>query len=129
MKDNQRSLKIFNFSHSLFKTEWLSLFSDKYSSALPFKLEVVDSPAKAQVILWDGIITAKNKVYADQLVNEASGAMFLFLGESVTLAQSNPQIELMDRKSVEHVEISGWNVLPEDMLGALLSCYQKLNHV
>jgi Ni,Fe-hydrogenase III small subunit len=129
MKDNKSPLKIYNFSHSLFKTEWLSLLSNKYSAALPFQFVVVDGPEKAQVILWDGIITLKNKAYVDKLLSEAPGAMFLFLGESVTLAESNPQIKLVDRKALEYVEISGWNVLPEDMLGALQSCYQKLNHV
>ena len=130
MKDNQAVLKIFNFSHPLVHTEWLSLLGDKYSSALPFRLEVADSPSKAQVIMWDGIITAKNKTYVEKLLSEKEArSIFLFLGESVTLVESNPEVQLVDRSELQYVEIPGWNALPEEMLNALQDCYQKLKHV
>lgn len=130
MKANQVALKLFNFSHPLVHTEWLSLLGDKYSSALPFKLEVVDSPASAQVILWDGIITAKNKAYVEKMLSgEGTNPIFLLLGESMTLVESNPEVELVDRSKLQYVEIPGWNVLPEELLNAFQSCYQKLKHV
>jgi Ni,Fe-hydrogenase III small subunit len=130
MKDNSSPLKIFNFSHPLMNTEWLSIMGDKYSSAFSFKWQMVTDPNEAQILVWDGVLTPKNQSIIEPFITDKKpGRLFLLLGESLTLLKDNPMIRIINTEEIEHVPLFGWNILPEDILVALEKCHQKLNHV
>jgi Ni,Fe-hydrogenase III small subunit len=130
MKNKILNLKVFSFSHPLMNTEWLSILGDKYSQALPFRLEMVPHPDLAEVIVWDGVTTLKNQqVVGSFLKRIGPDKVLLLLGESVTLLKQNSLVKIIDPQDVQYVEVSGWSILPEEILSALEICYQKLNHV
>ncbi len=130
MKEKPTPLKIYNFSHPLMHTEWLTLTGDKYHRILPFEWEMVKDIAASQVIVWDGIITPKNQTIVDELhVVLKQDKILLLMGESMTLFKNHPIVKNLDPKDLKVVEVTGWNILPEEILEAFESCYQKLNHV
>ena len=103
---------------------------DKYSRALPFAWELTTDYDAADVVLWDGVITARNRSVAERVLADARGTKVLLLvGESATLFQNNPLVELVDPVAINAVELPGWNVLPEDILEALAKCHKRVNRV
>ncbi len=130
MKEKPAPLRIYNFSHPLMHTEWVTLVGDKYHRTLPFEWEMVKNIASAQVIAWDGIITPKNQNIVDELlISLKENKILLLIGESITLLENHPVVKMIDTKGFKFVEVAGWNILPEEILAALESCHQKLNHV
>ncbi len=129
-KDTQQPLRIFSFSHLLYATELPALTGDKYAHALPFAWEITTDYDAADVVLWDGVITARNRSAAERILSDARGSKILLLmGESATLFQSNPLVDLVDPLSINAVDLPGWNILPEDILEALMKCHKRVNRV
>lgn len=128
-KIEDKSLKIYNFSHPLVKTEWMSILGDKYRDALPFSWEIVDDHTSADVIVWDGVIGPKSKAINSVLEELKKAKILLLMGEGMTSLKSHPLVNLIDLDQIKYVEVSGWSILPEDILSALETCYQKFSHV
>jgi hypothetical protein len=129
-KDKKSILNIFNFSHPLMNTEIFSLLGSKYSHSLPFEWCLTSDYHEAQVILWDGVITFKNKIFIEKIVADAkSGKILLLIGESWTLLKDHPLIKILDFDHLNYVNLPGWNVLPEEILAALETCFKKLENV
>ena len=123
-------IKIYLFSQPLLTTEWLSLLGDKYSRALKFNWEFADSLEAADVIAWDGVMTSKLRLYQDRLFKKIEGGAILLLqGDMRTLYENHPFVKLISLDQLRYVELSGWSVLPEELLMALISCHQKLTNV
>lgn len=130
MKEKPIPLRIYNFSHPLMHTEWLTLVGDKYHRTLPFEWEMVKDLASAQVITWDGVMTPKNQPVVDEVMASLKeNKILLLMGESMTLLKNHPIVKILEPKDLKFVEVAGWNILPEEILAALESCHQKLNHV
>jgi Ni,Fe-hydrogenase III small subunit len=127
MKKERALLKIFTLSHPLLETEWLSLLGDKYSGALEFDFIIVDDVNEAQVVVWDGIITPKNTFYIKPLLEKIKTSKILLLqGEMRSLFTGHPFVKMVNLENMKYVELPGLSVLPEELLGALEQCYQKL---
>jgi Ni,Fe-hydrogenase III small subunit len=125
-----QTLKLFNVSHPLMMTETLSLLGHKYAEALPFSWQFTSDLSEANVLLWDGIITKKNKARMEDILKQVeSGKILLLLGESTTLYENSKEVEKLNINEDQCVIASGWSVLPEDLLCAFETCYKKLNHV
>lgn len=130
MKDKNQTLKIFNFSHPLMQTEIFSLTGDKYKDTLPFKWEITSDYAASDVVLWDGVITVKNKEAVEKVIDDVkSGKVLFLLGESETLLKNHLMVKLQNTENLNCVARFGWNVLPEEILSALEICYKKSKHV
>ncbi len=130
MKEPQQPLRLFSFSHLLHATEIRSLTGDKYGRALPFAWELTTDYDAADVVLWDGVITARNRSAVARILADARGSkVLLLIGESATLFQNNALVELVDPVAINAVELPGWNVLPEDILEALAKCHKRVNRV
>ena len=130
MKENRKPLKLFNFSTPLMNTEVFSIAGDKYESTLPFSCHFVDDFGNSDVVLWDGVITTKNKKIAEKVLSGIGPSrILLLLGESATLLKDHPLVELVNPEHLNCIEIRGWNLLPEEFLQALSECHKKLQHV
>ena len=130
MKDKIAPLKIFNFSHPLMVTEWLSIQSDKFSRSLPFSWEIVSDYASAEVVIWDGVITPKNEEIVSKMFTDFKEAkVLLLLGESMTLLKNHPTVKMLNPEGLRYVELAGWNILPEEILSALEQCRERIAHV
>lgn len=128
--NKDKTLKLFNFSHPLLNTEVNSIVGDKFSEALPFKVELVDTLEASNVVLWDGVITPKNRKITDKIIQSIGADRVLFLiGESMTLFQSSDVARTVDPSGMNVVELPGWMVLPEEIISKVQSCYQKLYNV
>jgi len=126
----KESLAIYQVSHPFMMTESFSLLGDKYLHALPFSLNFVDKMDEADVIIWDGVITPKNHVLAEMILEEMKKTkVLLLLNESMTLLKNHPIIKMFDPINLNYVELTGWSTLPEEFLGALELCHQKLRNV
>ncbi len=127
---NQSSLNIYCFNQPALNTEWDSLRSDKYKNALPFEWKIVENLEDAQVIAWDGVISPKGRHYTEQVIQKLKdGALLLLMGEGRTLFKDSSVVELLDLDQIRYVELSGWSLLPEDILATLEVCNQKIAHV
>lgn len=130
MKQKIESIKIFNFSHPLVVTEVFSLLGDKFSHGLPFSWELSKNYNESEIILWDGVMTPKNQKVVDKILSDVkTGKVLLLIGESQTLHKERPGMKLLNTENLNMVELSSWSVLPEEILGALETCYKKLKHV
>lgn len=130
MKEKTQPLKIYNFSHPLMMTEVMSLVGDKYAQTLPFDWELSSDYAASDVVLWDGVITVRNRTIAEALIEDVKkGKVLLLIGESMTLLKDHPMVKLLNPENLNLVEVPGWNVLPEEILAALEACYKKSKHV
>lgn len=130
MNKKDAILKLFNYSHPLMNTEMYSLFGDKYSGTLPFAIEFVDELNFSDVVLWDGVITAKNRSTIEIILNAIGpNRILLVIGESQTLLENHPLVHLADTKNLNFMELPGWSVLPEEILQKLEECFKKLKHV
>ena len=130
MKDKVAPVKIYNFSHPLMTTEWLSIQSDKFSRALPFEWEMVNDYASAEIVVWDGVITPKNADLTSVMFKDFKDAkVLLLLGESMTLLRNHPIVRMLNPEGLRYVEVASWNILPEEILSALELCREKLKNV
>lgn len=130
MKEEAKVLKIFQLSHPLMTTEWLSILGDKYQKALPFNWMMVTDVKEADVVVWDGVITPKSAPLVGPLVEEfKQNKILLLVGESMTSLRNHPLVKLAGLDDLRFVEISGWSILPEEILGAIEVCHQKLTNV
>lgn len=130
MKEEAKVLKIFQLSHPLMTTEWLSIFGDKYHNALSFKWMMVTDIKEADVVVWDGVITPKAAPLLGPLLEEfKQNKILLLVGESMTSLRNHPLVKLASLDGLRFVEISGWSILPEEILGAIEVCHQKLTNV
>jgi len=130
MKEKPVPLKIFNFSHPLIQTEWMTLMGDKYNRALSFEWEMVNDIESAAVVTWDGIVTPRNRELVEKMLTQLKGnKILLLIGESMTLLKNHPVVQSFETNELKIIEIPGWSLLPEEILGALETCHQKLNHV
>lgn len=128
--NKDKTLKLFNFSHPLLNTEITSIFGDKFSEVFPFEIELVDTLEASNVVLWDGIITPKNRKITDKIVQTIGTDRILFLiGESMTLFQGSEVARTLDPSNLNVVELPGWSVLPEEIISKIQNCYQKLYNV
>lgn len=123
-------LKIYSLNQPGMYTEWRSILGDKYSHALPFDYALTDSLEEASVVAWDGVLSLKQMRLQDEILMALSkGKIFLRMGEAQTLFENHPLVKIASPKEMTIVELTGWSVLPEEILHALESCYQKINHV
>ena len=58
-----------------------------------------------------------------------SGKILLIMGQSSTLFQDHPMVKYFNNSDASTVHLNGWSVLPEEILDALDTCYQKIIHV
>lgn len=129
MKKNH-ILKVYSFSHPLMFTEMFSLAGDKFRDSLPFHWELTNDYSSSDVVIWDGVVTMKNAETVKRVIEDVKiGKVLLLLGESQTLFKNNPLVEIKNTENLNCVELFGWNILPEEILMALESCYKKLKHV
>ncbi len=130
MKEKPTPLKIFNFSHPLIHTEWMTLMGDKYHRTLSFEWEMVNDIESAAIVTWDGIVTPRNRELVEKMLTQLSGnKILLLIGESMTLLKNHPVVQSFETHELKIIEVPGWSLLPEEILGALETCHQKLNHV
>lgn len=130
MKEKIAPVKIYNFSHPLMTTEWLSIQSDKFSRTLPFEWVMVNDYASAEIVVWDGVITPKNAEITSSMFKDFKDSkVLLLLGESMTLLRNHPIVKMLNPEGLRYVEVAGWNILPEEILSALELCREKLKNV
>jgi hypothetical protein len=121
-------LKIYCLCQPLLMTEWRSILSDKFAHSLPINLELTDDPSQASVIAWDGMISAKMQRLLPEIEHMLKGKTLLVMGEAQTLLNDHPFVRIFE--AVENApQLTGWSVLPEELLESLMSCYQKSSHV
>ena len=129
-KKNKVVLKIFCLNQPFIDTEWRSILGDKYSHALPFDYTITKSIEESTVIAWDGIVSLKlRRILPEIAAHLKSGKVLLMMGESQTLLRDHLLVELFNSPEVSTIQLSGWSVLPEEILAALQTCYQKIANV
>lgn len=128
MKEEKLKLKILNFSNPMMRTEMFSLMGDKFRHVLPFDWEFVSDEKEANVIVWDGVITKKIAPVIKPL-NFRQGRVLIILGEPQTLIDSNAEVKSFNAQGVDVIQLSGWSILPEEILMAFDEAYKKLTHV
>jgi hypothetical protein len=126
---NKPVLKIYCFSQPLLMTEWRSLLSDKFNLALPFDVELTDQPTMANVIAWDGVVSPKFERFQSRMQELLSNKTLLLMGEAQTLLAQHPIATLFSNADFRTVRLPGWSVLPEELMAALVECYQAGGHV
>lgn len=131
MGQKRAVLKIYSLGHPLMTTEWRSILGDKYCHALPFDYEITDSIEEASVIAWDGVIPLKQRRNLPAIEAQLrKGKVLLMLGESETLFKDNQLVSIFRSSSdISTIHLTGWSVLPEEILATLEACYQKIIHV
>ncbi len=130
MNTKRSLLKIFSLGHPLMTTEWRSILGDKYCHALPFDYVITDNMEEASVIAWDGLISLKQKRNVPEIEAQLKkGKVLLMIGESQTLFKDYPIVSIFNSPEIATIQLSGWSVLPEEILAALEACYQKITHV
>lgn len=122
-------LKIYCLSQPILLTEWRSLLSDKYFSALPFEPILTENAADADVVAWDGMISSKFERLLPRLLEILSGKTLLLVGEAQTLLKDHPYVRLFSAGDFKTVQLPGWSILPEELLDVLNQCYQAGQHV
>ena len=130
MKENKPDLKIYCLQHPQFITELRSILSDKYCHSLAFNPTVIHELAHADVIVWDGIISSKMKrVLPDLKQFLTQGKVLLLIEEPKTLVEKNQFVQVFDSDGFNNIVLNGWTLLPEDLLHALDTCFQKMTNV
>lgn len=123
-------LKIYCLNQPLLSTEWRSVLGDKYAHALPFNFVITDKIQDADVIAWDGAMTLKQRRLLPEIESYLQkGKVLLMMGEVQTLYKDHPFIQLYQSSQVATIQLTGWSVLPEEILAALELCYQKITNV
>lgn len=130
MAQKKAVLKIFSLGHPLMTTEWRSILGDKYCHALPFDYVITDQMEDASVIAWDGVISLKQRRILPEIEAQLKkGKILLMMGESQTLFQDYPIVKIFNSPEIATIQLTGWSVLPEEILAALEACFQKTTHV
>ena len=130
MANTKPVLKIFSLGHSVMTTEWRSILGDKYCHALPFDYRIIDNIDEASVISWDGLISLKQRSIQTEIeAHLKNGKILLIMGQSSTLFQDHAMVKYFNNSETSTVHLNGWSVLPEEILDALDTCYQKIIHV
>lgn len=122
------TLNIYLLSGPALSTEWPGIMGDKFRTHGEFTPVLVTSPEKAQVVVWDGVLTPKFAgVFTDFLASLRKGAVFLVTGEAGTLLENHPFVKL---SGVERpcVFLPPSQTLPEEILEALSECRRKIPH-
>lgn len=123
------TLLIYGLNQPLIKTEWISILGNKFSEALSFKFKFTDDISAAHVVAWDGTISPKLERMMPEIERQLETKILLFLGESQTLLKSHPFVRIHQGNPERTLQLTGWNVLPEEILATLEECYQKIHHV
>ncbi|HXH76324.1 MAG TPA: hypothetical protein VNJ08_15235 [Bacteriovoracaceae bacterium] len=128
-KENE--LKVYLLAQTTLLPEWISLMGDKYLHALPFTVQFTEEINEAEVIAWDGFLSSKGAYYLGETISriKAGKVLLLLQREAFTLFKDHPYLTYIDPDPDHYVELPGGNVLPEDLLSALETCYKKLQHV
>lgn len=130
MKEQRKNYKIFCLANSMMSTELLTLRGSKYADALPFDFEFSQNLQEASIIAWDGVIASRASREIQKIIEALrNGKILLLLGESYSLFKGFPSVETLPLENLNVVELTGWTVLPEDLLVGLEKCHQKLSHV
>lgn len=123
MKKNH-VIRLFSFSHLLVDSEVPSLLGDKFFQGSDFTLVLTRDLEKANVIAWDGIVTKKNKIFAEKILNELKN------GKALLLLRNNAgESPVINLDEINYVELPAWSVLPEELMIGLMECHKKLKHV
>lgn len=127
----ETGLKIYLLSQTSLLAEWFSLLGDKYLHALPFNIEFTEDINAAEVIAWDGFYNAKGAYYLEEVISriKSKKSVLLFQYEAFTLFKDDPYLIAINLENEQYVELSGGNILPEDLLSALDMCFKKIHHV
>lgn len=129
-KKEQPTLTLFCLTDSTFPGEWLSIQGDKYKDALSFPWKMVNQFQDADVIIWDGLISPKASLVMEEIIEHLKkGKMLLLERQAETLHQHFPFVKILSLDQIRYIEVSGRNILPEELLLALEACYQKCHHV
>ena len=130
MKENQQILKIYSLSSPLLFTEVFAILGDKYNSALPFRWELTRDLSSAHIVLWDGVVTLRNKNLVQSTLSKLNpGKVLLFINGSATLLKESFTAQVIEPGNVPMVELKGWNILPEEIISAIEACQKKLTYV
>jgi len=130
MGQQKAVLKIYSLGHPLMTTEWRSILGDKYCHALSFDFLITENIEEASVIAWDGVISLKQRRLQPEIEAQLKkGKILLMMGESQTLFQDYPLVKIFNSPEIATIQLTGWSVLPEEILAALEACYQKISHV
>jgi hypothetical protein len=130
MKEKPPIIKIFPLSTQLVFTELLSIAGDKYRHALPFQWEITRDFNSANIVVWDGIETLKNQKIVQKVLGSLSAKKILLLVDgSSTIHRGQFSAGVVKPEKVPHIELRGWNILPEELLSAIEACQKKLEHV
>lgn len=125
MKEEKKVLKVFTFSSILMDTELLALLGHKFTT-LPFSIEYVNSIQDSSLVIWDGIITPKNKSYVDELMNHLGPSRrALILSDMKSLWVNHPRVQTITLNEYMD-DLNAWTVLPEELLFTLENIYKKL---
>jgi hypothetical protein len=123
------TLLIYGLNQPLLTTEWVSMLGDKFSQALPFQFLLTDDISAAHVVAWDGVISPKLERIIPEIEKHLATKILLFMGESQTLLRDHPIVRLYQGNPERTFQLTGWSVLPEEILAMLETCYQKIQHV
>jgi hypothetical protein len=128
---NSKVLKIFLLSRSSLAIQWSSLMGDKYSHALPFPWEFTTHLHDADVISWDGFMNSKSSYYYQEVIEvlKDKKSLLILENEATSLYQKNSFLSRICLDDIPFIELSGGNVVPEDLLAALEECHKRLGHV
>ncbi|WPU66191.1 hypothetical protein [Peredibacter starrii] len=130
MKETAKVYKVYQLSNPLMNTEWPAVLGDKFHKALSFEWATTTDFKEADIVVWDGVISPKSAALLSPLIEELKqNKVLLLVGESMTSLRNHPMVKLVSAEGLRYVELSGWGVLPEEVLGALEACHQKLTHV
>lgn len=130
MKETAKIFKVYQLSNPLMNTEWPAVLGDKYHKVLSFDWAMTSDFKEADIVVWDGVISPKSAALLAPVMEELKqNKVLLLVGESMTSLRNHPMVKLLSTDGLRYVELSGWGVLPEEVLGALLACHQKLTHV
>lgn len=130
MKETAKIFKVYQLSNPLMNTEWPTVLGDKYQKALSFDWAMTTDFNEADIVVWDGVISPKSATLLAPVMEEfKQNKVLLLVGESMTSLRNHPMVKLLSTEGLRYVEVSGWGVLPEEVLGALETCHQKLTHV
>lgn len=130
MKKTEETLSLFMMGQPAFETEFTSISGDKFKDALPFKINVVDDFKSAQVIAWNGVTTPKSSAVGEEILKRLQeGVVLLYVSEPRTLFKGHPFLKFISLENIKVVEVSGSDLLPEEILLALQKCWEKIKHV
>jgi Ni,Fe-hydrogenase III small subunit len=113
-------MNVYLFQNPMQSTEWLSLEGSKFKDALSFPWKFVQDPKEANVIVWDGFVSPK-------LAHRKTEIMEMLIPRKILIC--NGAIDSEDFESVQKVILPGITNRPEELLGALVECFERLKNV